>query len=69
MLITVHQMKKMPQFANVGLNTIYSAVKTGEIPSKKIGTRRLVIIEKALEWLDLPDPIEIRMPLLKNRKR
>ncbi|MEM9355836.1 MAG: helix-turn-helix domain-containing protein [Pseudomonadota bacterium] len=39
------------RLANVGRTKIYEAIGSGELPSLKIGRRRLIRIEALREWL------------------
>lgn len=39
------------RLAGVGRSTIYLAITSGELPSIKLGKRRLILVEALLAWL------------------
>jgi hypothetical protein len=41
----------------IGRSTIYLALKSGSLPSRKAGARRVILVADLQEWLhDLPSP-------------
>lgn len=40
------------RLAGVGRTTLYAALARGDLPSIKIGTRRLILVESIRDWLD-----------------
>jgi excisionase family DNA binding protein len=40
------------RLAGIGRTTLYAALAKGDLPSIKIGTRRLVRVEAIREWLE-----------------
>ncbi|MBC6443339.1 MAG: helix-turn-helix domain-containing protein [Rhodobacteraceae bacterium] len=39
------------RLAGIGRTTLYAALAKGDLPSIKIGTRRLIRVEAILDWL------------------
>lgn len=55
--------KELPAVLHLGMTTIYRMLRTGEIPSTRVGEKKIVVTQETIE--KLLDPKDIRM----KRKR
>jgi excisionase family DNA binding protein len=49
--------REAAEAASLGRSTLYAAIATGALPARRVGARRIILVDDLRSWLEAQEPV------------